>query len=327
MHRQQVPDVHPHPPDNPIDIATGTLPDTVVTLADEYDAIVGDRDRFLWRWIYTLFPAFTLSCVPPKWSENARTQKTILTMFVTLLDDLAEKEHDRDTFEEASQIPYRPETVNPDREGVDAEQLRFIERVWTTFEEGLEDAPRRDDFKDIFDCDLRQTLTALDYSRVLNDNVEMANMSGIEHYDPHNMLMFPYAGVDLMFSPDFDTADLSTLRSVIWDLQPMARIGNWTTTWGRELREGDYTAGPVVYSLQEGIVSMDELDPNDEDAIERVAEKIDAHEIEDRLLEEWSRRYEAVKERNVQADSVDIDAFVEGMRTVLAHQIGARGKK
>ncbi|MGA9401836.1 hypothetical protein [Haladaptatus sp.] len=184
-----------------------------------------------------------------------------------------------------------------------------------------------DEHRDIFDCDLRQTLTAIDYSRVLNDNVELANMEGIEHYDPHNMLMFPYANVDLMYSPSFDTADLGSLRSVIWNLQRMARIGNWTTTWERELREGDYTAGPIVYALQEKIISPSDLDPADEDAIEWVTKLIEENDVEDRFLTDWDERYAEVTERDEQADSVDLGAFAEGMKTVLSYQIAARGRK
>jgi len=327
MPRQRLVDKLSNPPDYVAQIAEATLPSSVAELADSYDVTVGDRDRFLWQWIYTLFPSFTLSCVPDEHAETARAQKTILTMFVTLLDDLAEMGHDRETFEEASQIPYRPESVDPEREGVDAEQLQFIQEVWDVFEEGIEAAPMHDEYRDIFDCDLRQTLNAIDYSRVLNENVELANMEGIEHYDPHNMLMFPYANVDLMYSPSFEGADLGTLRSVIWNLQRMARIGNWTTTWERELREGDYTAGPVVYALQEGIISSSDLDPDDEAAIERVTKLIEENEVEDRFLTEWNERYEEVTERNEHADSVDLDAFIEGMKTVLSYQIAARGRK
>ncbi len=217
--------------------------------------------------------------------------------------------------------------MNYDREGVDTEQLRFIRQVWDAFEDGIEAAPMHDEYRDVFDCDLRQTLISIDYSRVLNDNVELANMAGIEHYDPHNMLMFPYANVDLMYSPSFDTDDLGTLRSVIWNLQRMARIGNWTTTWEREIREGDYTVGPVVYALQEGIVSVDDLDPTDEEAIERVTTRIEENEVEERFLTDWNERYEEVTERNEQADSVDLEAFVDGMKTVLSYQIAARGRK
>ncbi|WP_458205674.1 hypothetical protein [Haladaptatus sp. NG-SE-30] len=327
MARQQSIENLPIPPDHLAHIEVTTLPNPVAELADEYEEVVGERDRFLWEWIYTLFPSFTLSCVPMEHAETARTQKTILTMFVTLLDDLVEMGHDRETFDEACQVPYRSDSVNLDREGVNVEQLQFIQRVWDVFEREIETAPNHDEYRDIFDCDLRQTLTAIDYSYVVNEHVEIANMTGIEHYDPHNMLMFPYADVDLLFSPSFDTDDLATVRSVIWELQPMARIGNWTTTWERELLEGDYTAGPIIYGLENGIISTDDLDPNDEDAIARVAATIKEHGIEERFIAEWQRRYDAVTSRNTRAKSVDIDSLVDGMRTVLAYQLAARGQK
>ncbi|WP_458189304.1 hypothetical protein [Haladaptatus sp. NG-WS-4] len=238
-------------------------------------------------------------------------------MFVTLLDDLEEVGHDRETFEEARQIPFRSTRIHPDRDGVDTEQLRFIRRVWDVFEEGVATAPKHDEYRDIFECDLRQTLLSIDYSCVVNDHIELSNMAGIQHYDPHNMLMFPYAGIDLMFSPSFVPTDLSAVRSVIWELQPMARIGNWTTTWERELHEGDYTAGPIVYALEHGIISPNDLDLDDDEAIARVTKSIRDHGIEERFIDEWRQRYEAVEKRTTRAESVDIESLVEGMRTVL----------
>ncbi|GAA0228431.1 hypothetical protein [Haladaptatus pallidirubidus] len=58
-----------------------------------------------------------------------------------------------------------------------------------------------------------------------------------------------------------------------------------------------------------------------------MTEQIRSHDIEDRFINEWERRYEAVRERQERADSVDLDSFVDGMRTVLAYQLAARGRK
>ena len=76
------------------------LPDRVAALADDYAAVFGERDRFLWQWIYSLLPEFTLSSVADEHAEEVRVQKTIFTLFITLLDDLAEKRGDVRTFEE-----------------------------------------------------------------------------------------------------------------------------------------------------------------------------------------------------------------------------------
>ncbi len=43
---------------------------------------------------------------------------------------------------------------------------------------------------------MRQTLNAMDYSAVVNENPRIANLSGAETMEAHNMVMFPYAAGD-----------------------------------------------------------------------------------------------------------------------------------
>jgi hypothetical protein len=105
-------------------------PDSVADLLAEYDRVVGDRDRFLWRWLHHLFPHFTLSCVDPSRADHVRDAKLVASLFVALLDDVAEKHRDWATFEEASKIPFANGTVRFDRDEADTEFLRFAQRVW-----------------------------------------------------------------------------------------------------------------------------------------------------------------------------------------------------
>jgi len=300
------------------------LPERVATLADEYDRVFGERDRFLWRWIYSLFPEFTLSSVAPAHASHVRTQKTVLTMFVTVLDDLVENRGDRRTFEEARRLVDDPAAVDPARASVTDEQFAFIERVWRTFEAGLAEAPRSEEFADVLAYDLRQTMNAMDYSAVVNENPRIANLSGARRYGAHNMVMFPYADVDLMYSPGFDIAEFGELRDLIWDLQEMARIGNWLTTWEREVREGDYTAGIVVLAMQEGVVSPEALRAADETA---VIEAIKERNLEQRFRDRWADRYRSVRDQEFDAETVDLDGLVEGMETVFEYHVASRGYK
>jgi hypothetical protein len=300
-----------------------TLPEPVAALADDYDRLYGDRSRFLWQWIYSLFPEFTLSSVTKEHAADVRTGKTVLTMYVTVLDDLVEHHGDRRTFEEARRLARDTATVDQSRAAVDAEQFAFIERLWEVFKETVADAPRHDEFVGIFRYDMRQTLNAMDYSTVVNGNPSIANLSGARRYGAHNMVMFPYADVDLMYSPRFTMSDFGAVRDLLWDLQEMTRIGNWLTTWERELAEGDYTAGVVVMALQEGIVTPDELRQSEDDAIEAIKN----HGIEDRFRRRWRERYRSVRSREFDADSVDLDALVEGMKTVFEYHLASRGYK
>lgn len=299
------------------------LPEPVATLADDYEQHFEDRNRYLWQWIYSLFPEFTLSPVAAEHATEVRTQKTVLTMYVTVLDDLVENHDDRRTFEEARRLTQASTPVDPEQAAVDADQFAFIERLWDTFETSVAEAPRYGEFADIFEYDMQQTMNAMAYSGIVNETPAIANISGATHYDAHNMVMFPYADVDLMFSPEFEFTDFGMLRDCLWNLQEMARIGNWVTTWEREVREGDYSSGIVVRALQERITTPDELEHSPNHAIE----KIKARDIEQQFCDRWADRCRAARNREYDTTSVDLDALVDGMETVFEYHLASRGDK
>lgn len=303
------------------------LPQSLTELVDEYETLVGTRDSYLWRWFYAVAQRFQLSCVSPSNRDEALEQKSMLTMFVTLLDDLAERDGDRATFEEARQIPFPGAHARTERHGVDTAVLEFAQHVWEQFETRLETAPRYEEFARLFRFDFRQVMNAIDYSLVTNEYLDASTLGGCEQYDAHNMVVFAYTDVDLMHSPSFDRTDLSDLREVLWDAQMMGRIGNWVTTWERELEEGDFSSGVIVYALQRGIVTVDELRSDDPDTKAALAERIRDHQVEEYFLTEWETRYSSLKSGRLEATSVDLDAFVEGMKMVMAYHLASRGKK
>ncbi|PSQ15271.1 hypothetical protein BRD00_14950 [Halobacteriales archaeon QS_8_69_26] len=308
-----------------------TLPPAVSGVVDEYDARVGDRDRFLWKWAHHLFPKFTLSSVPDGDVEPLRDRKLLGLIFVSVLDDVAEKCGDRITFEEATKVPFDDRSVNHDREGVDREALSFLSDVWDRFAPGVADGPRAGEFEDVFQFDFRQVLNAIDYSYVGNQDLEFVNGSELRTYESHNMMVFAFADIDLIHSPSFDRSDLSTLRRVLERAQRMVRIGNWITTWERELREGDFTSGVVVYARENGIVSAEELrglreDP-DEAAVAAVASAIRDEDVEDVFMRRWQRELTLARRHEGATDSVDVGAYLDGVETVMEYHLASRGLK
>lgn len=301
------------------------LPDTVLEHVEAYERAMDERDRFLWKWIYSLFPAFTLGSVPEEHAETVRVQKTVLTILVTTADDVAEKRRDVRTFDDIYRLVFWPDDDRSVRG--DEAVVALADRLWSGFEAGLADAPRHDEFRDVLEYDLRQAFDAMDYSRLVNDDLAMANLNGATHYGPHNMVMFPYADVDLAYSPEFDQAEFGAVRDLVWDLQKMARIGNWLTTWEREVDERDFTAGIVVYALQHGIVTVEELESAGPTERVDIVRRIKDHGVEDRFVDEWWRRYHAARDREFEATSVDLAAFVDGMETVMEHHLASRGRK
>ncbi|SDM82541.1 hypothetical protein SAMN04487949_2715 [Halogranum gelatinilyticum] len=302
------------------------LSEPLVAAVEQYEAVVGTRDPYLWHWLSAIFPLFRLSCVPTASHDRVLEQKVLLTMFITLLDDVAERDGDRATFEEARKVPFPAEQVDTDRDDVDGELVEFAQWLWDRLEEGLRAAPRYEEFVHVLRFDLRQALNAIDYSLLVNECLDVATLGGCEQYDVHNMVVFSYVDIDLLHSPDFDRRDNGELREAVWDAQMMARIGNWVTTWERELGEGDYSSGIVVYALRNGIVDIDEL-RGDEPTVEELADRIRNHGVEEYFLTEWETRYGGLKAGRLDAHSVDLDAFVEGMRRVMAYHLASRGKK
>ncbi len=302
------------------------LPEPVLAVVDAYESAGGERDRFLWHWIYDLLPAFTLSSVPTTHDREVRILKTKLTVLVTLLDDIAETDGDVQTFEAIRRIVRGRGGVDGTA-GIDPQAVAFAAELWADIEASLRAAPRQEEFRPIFDYDLDQTMNAMEYARVVNENPTIATLPGARRYGSHNMVVFPYTDVDFMYSPSFDRADFGPTREVLWDLQTMARIGNWLTTWKREVHEGDISSGIVVYALKHGIVSPAELDQSDPEVSEAVVERIERHRVPAMFEAEWRDLHRHVSQQDYATASVDLDALVAGMETVMSHHLAGEGHK
>lgn len=70
----------------------------------------------------------------------------------------------------------------------------------------------------------------------------------------------------------------------------MARIGNWLTTWERELTEGDFSSGIVVCAIRRRVITASEAKRGD---VDRLVDRITAHGIEAEFIREWEIRQKA----------------------------------
>lgn len=307
------------------------LPQTVVPLIDAYDDIVGDRDRFLWQWLYHLFPSVRLSCVDDDRGWRTRNAKLIATMFATVADDVAEQHADRATFHELAAIPFDHRRPDPDRATVDGDVVRFLTDLWDRFSALYDEGPRAAEFAELLQFDLQQALQAIEYSYLVNQHPDLVSERELWRYDAHNMLIFVYADIDLANASAFDSSELSLLREVCDRTQRMARIGNWLSTWKRELAEGDFSSGVVVHALENGIVSPEQVralrrDSSDT-AVDSVAQAITDSGVEGYFLDRWETEYEEAKRFESSIESVDIGAYLEGFETVFDYHMASEGHK
>lgn len=319
------------------------LPPEIQEIVAEYRRLDGERSTFLWKWIHRLAPANVMPFVDEAHREAVATNNTMLVVFVTLLDDLIERRRDYETFDAVSSLvslsgwsertfgvgrgARRGDGGRRDRAGVDEPYASFAVRVWETLVDRLERSPGFERYGPLFRFDVGQIVTAIEYSALAIEHPELATVEDLQRYESHNMGMQSFLDVDLMHTSDGRPDDLAVLREAVEIAQQMARIGNWLSTWEREVRDGDVSSGIVVSALERGVVDVDDLpDPDDPDpeAARRVIERVDEHDVESSFLARWNDKYRRLVALDREADGIDLGPFVDGTEEVLRYYLASR---
>ncbi len=304
------------------------LPAPVRTAMDAYYEHLDDRTPYQWKWLFRAFQEFQLSTIPECYQRDVATTRTVLGVFNALLDDVAEENNDRETFWELAKCVY-PET-KPEWgcESIDRQYADVAESMWEIITNIISEAPRYEEFKDVWLFDVRNALTAMDYSDLASRHHGLVNETESWLYDTQNVMTVGLSMIDVMYSPSFDTVDLQPLRETLYRAMEMWRIGNWLMTWRRELTEGDHSSMVVIAALNEGVVTEEELSAVADGEISRepLIERIEEANIEAKLLAEWSRRRDLLLTRSNWFESVDIVEFTEAAEQVLATQLASRDR-
>jgi hypothetical protein len=306
------------------------IPDEMLYYIEKYEEICGDRDRFLWNWVQSLTtsrnPGFMFSTVPEEYTQHIGSLKTILTIFVATLDDIADKYKDKELLEKCLDVPFEEECI--DTRNINdinkIKRIKLAEEIWDNINLELMSLPRYEEFKDIFTFDIKQLLNSLHHSYVINVNPYLINLKEAEIYANHNMTFYLYSDIDLMASPSFDFKDLPYLREVIWRAQKMARIGNWLSTWEREIKEGDFSSGIFAYAISNKILNVEDLDKKNK---EEIVELLKKHDIEKHFLEKWQDNYNQINNITSNINSIDINQYLEGLEQILSYHLASKGLK
>ena len=303
------------------------LPRSVERLADQYEAVLGCRDRYIWGWLDVVLPAFELDCVPPRHRDLADEGRILVVLYVTAMNDLSDRREDQAAFEAAARVPTdgRPE-VGDDS---DEPAVRLAAAAWESILARLSDAPRFEEYRGRLERDLAATADAQRHAARTTAGPGCAGYEECLTRQSPTMCMDALATVDLMCSPGFDPADEPSLREAVRAVEPLGRIGNWLTTWERELAEGDLANGVVVRAVEEGAVT-----PAD---VERARTKpgfrptfndlIHESGVERDIDRDWEERYRRADGTAWDADSVDLDAYVAAMQTVREYHTASYGYK
>ncbi len=312
------------------DVYSHELPPVLEDLVMEYQELKVSRPPFMWKWVHKLAPQNTLPCVPEEYRDAVPIDKTLLILYVTLLDDVLEKRRDVATFDVVASIPFSRRSRDWDASKCDKAYVEFTQCVWDTVETRIARAPAYETYLDLFRYDIKQAINAIEYSDLVIQHPELATVHDLEQYESHNMVMYAYADIDLMHSPTEVQSDQAVLREAIWHAQQMARIGNWLSTWRRELAEGDCSSGVVVYALENDIISHSDVSVDEsetERSTELLIEAIEDAGVEHVFFQRWDRHYEIVVDLNTELTTMDLTPFIEGLEEVLRYHLASTGLK
>lgn len=151
------------------DIRQTQLPPAVNDFSEQYNKEgIGDRNIFIWKWLYNVFKYFEIDVVPAEKSEEARTIKTLLAMFITIIDDVAEEDQDKATLEQIRAIPT---SVIPKKSisKVSQPTVSIELEIWETIIEKLSQTPRFDELKNLFVYNSCQAMNSAYYSLIVNE--------------------------------------------------------------------------------------------------------------------------------------------------------------
>lgn len=172
--------------------------------------------------------------------------------------------------------------------------------------------------------DLKQMLNGFDYSCLVKEHPFLSNMTETENYDCHNMMVFIFNGVDLMASPKFKKEDLPHMRTAFWHAQKMARIGNWLSTWKREIDEKDFGSGVFSYAFSKKIIEINEIDDLSK---EKIISRIENSDLYAHFAKDWYKNHEKLSSLKRYIKSIDMDRYVKGLEDVIQYHLATDGLK
>lgn len=306
------------------DIQNIIIPDETQPFISEYGKH-GDRDEFIWRWVYQGLRLTALSSVDSALWDEVQIIKMLGVMFDVMLDDAADNIQDKELVEQLLLIPFEGSFIN--KQKIPSEHVKYLKftiKLWNEIKDRMQKLPRYSEFKRLMEFDYRQLLNCMRYALLVNNDPRCLNLAEHDLYQPHNMHMMISSTIDLMGSSVFDTGEIGILREVTWNAQVMGRIGNAVSTWQRELKDNDFTSGIFAMALTNGVLSHEDLLDPDVDKVENCLLK---SQLEEKMLFEWGKHREKISTLASRIKTINIESLLEGLDRLIGIHLGSRGLK
>lgn len=274
--------------------------------AIELYKLVGSRNAdFLFNWLYDVYKKTFLPSIDPIFKDTLTLDKTKLTIFDVLIDDLADdvKLRSKRLLEESVEIPWHGSKKYNDP------YLEITKQIWLDCINSIKLYPRYNEFEDLFNFDLRQVMNSMRYSLLVNTS-NVSNLTEDKIYLHHGVMVILHCDMDLMCSPFFNYEELENLRPILYMVQDVAHIANMLNTYTKEIEELDFSSPIISLGLRKGLISKKMIIRSPDLARKRLMSQIPF--FERRLKNNLNQ----IKKHANEIESIDLNAFYNQLKNV-----------
>jgi len=300
------------------------FPPVLEAWMEEYRHI-GYRDDFVFRWCYSINRDWMMLDIDKEFHRPLEVLKTLYNVLIVLIDDVAEMEDKGPLLDELLKITFVPNWISSaNLEPRDREYLKFTLEVWAEICRRVEQLPYYRRMKILFDFDTHQFISAVRYGYLTLVTPVCINQAEYWTYFPQSMQIILNADIDLMCSRRFPFEWIGRFRELILVTQQMARIGNWLTTWEREVKAGDLSSVVVPHAVEVGVLDPGDLETDDPGSL---VDRIKAANGEQHFLDQWAGLHERAWEIGSTIPGIDIDHILGKFEFLLYMHLISRGAK
>lgn len=267
---------------------------------------VGLRNAgFLFPWLYNVYDQTYLPSIDEEYKETLSLDKTKLTIFDVLIDDLADnaKIRNRRLLEEAIRIPWNG------MKKFNNTYLQVTKKIWMDCINSIKQYPRYDEFRDIFYFDMDQVMNSMRYAYLVN-TADFSSISEDEMYLNHGVMVILHCDMDLMCSPNFNLEELRDLRPILHWVQDVAHIGNMFNTYPKEIQEADFSSPIISMGIREGLIDKAMVIKDPELALANIKPLVSRFET--RMIDDL----EKIESNAHEIETVDIFDFHKRLKNV-----------
>ncbi|MFW6436758.1 MAG: hypothetical protein ACOCYZ_03915 [Halococcoides sp.] len=281
---------------------------------------VGGRREFVWQWIYHVCgETLTLPEVPEDRRDAVQETRFFAAAFTTLMDDLAEKDGDGRAFWELARATLPDQSPDEAVLAASGDTVRAAQRALEGLLDRFQAAPNGPTLQFALLFDLRACLVAMDHARVTATVPGLNNRADGWTYETIAIGALPFFHVDLAYGPAIDADEYGRFRELLAECERLWRIGNWVTTWRRELTEGDVSAAIFQEAMRNGVVDREELLAAEHAASDRraIAERITESGIPDSFVQDFRDRRDRLREIDYGLSTYDSNGPIDAMEALV----------